>query len=132
MPQDLGYIQMGCWTWNEIPPKHREDTLYMPVQPCTNTDVHERHIFSDEDTEAVVFVCGGVRRPEPTRYILCQFMYPQIQDHLPCKMREGDGVTGYQCERLDYHTDGHFFSEHLIRHAKAGNGYSCGDIEIAE
>ena len=130
MPVDLGHMAFGTWTWGEVLPKTRDDTEYMYVEPCEKEDVHGAHLHSRLSCKGTeILVCAGVKPPEPTEYIMSQFMNPDIRRFLPCKMREGDGVTGYQCERLDDHEDGHWFSEHLIRHERAGNGYSCEQIE---
>lgn len=35
---------------------------------------------------------------------------------------------GYQCERTEEHTTGHWIGMHTIDHALAGNGYTCDAV----
>lgn len=46
---------------------------------------------------------------------------------LECPEHENE-MLGYQCERRGKHTD-HWISEHTIRHALAGDGYVCTQVE---
>jgi hypothetical protein len=53
----------------------------------------------------------------------CQVVELMLREWLPCKYRESGGR---QCEREEAHEDDrHWWSDHTIRHDRAGNGWAC-------
>jgi hypothetical protein len=72
----------------------------------------------------MVLLAGEAMKPP----LICQVVYPQIVDHLPCEARESGG---YRCENLEPHGDeGHRVRNHTIRHSQLGNGYTCGAVGL--
>lgn len=54
----------------------------------------------------------------------CQLVSRPYRDLLTCPARE----SRWRCEVIGPHTR-HRFSDHLVRHERAGDGYSCRSID---
>lgn len=65
-----------------------------------------------------------MKQIDPT--LICQVKKPKV--YLPCKKK----VNDFRCERIESHSANHWVGEHTIRHAIAGEEYSCEKIEGIE
>lgn len=65
------------------------------------------------------YLYGPIRHPGGAQ---CQFADTSLQEFLTCDYYESGG---HRCEKLEEHTDEHWWSDHTKIHEKRGNGYAC-------